>query len=92
MLSIFDNAIEECILFPDKPRKTISTVITQKNDMLFYEIINPCMLTPQKKSGKIHGYGLKNVRRCVEKHSGSMDHGIADDQYRVAIRLNCPSN
>lgn len=87
----FDNAIEECsALGEEKPRISVSLI--QHNKMLFYEIANPCRSVTSEKAGKYHGYGLKNVRRCVEKYGGSMEHYAADDVYRVSIRLNCPAD
>lgn len=85
----FDNAIEECILHESAARK-ITATITQQNNMIFYEICNPCMTVPQEKKGRIRGYGLETVRQCVEKYNGSMEHGASSGQYRVSIRLNCP--
>ena len=84
----FDNAIEECAALAESNPK-ISVTIIQQNQMLFYEITNPCMQIPHKKAGKHRGYGLANVKRCVEKYNGSIENGVADGQYRVSIRLNC---
>lgn len=88
----FDNAIEECSTILDqnpdaKPRIAVS--IVQMNDMLFYEITNPCAGVPRKKPGKVHGYGLQNVRRCVDKYGGFMINEIEEGHYRVFTRLNC---
>jgi sensor histidine kinase regulating citrate/malate metabolism len=83
----FDNAIEECLMLTEISQ-VIDVSIIQKKHMLFYEISNPCMPIPRKKEGKIRGYGLKNVLRCVDKHSGSMEFGMTDNRYIVSIRLN----
>lgn len=84
----FDNAIEECLLLENTER-IITVTILQKNNMLFYEISNPCLPVSHKKPGKIRGYGLKNVQRCAEKHSGSMEYGVFDGKFKVSIRLTC---
>jgi len=84
----FDNAIEECVLLEPSARK-ITAEITQRNNMIFYEISNPCLQTSHMKKGRFRGYGLENVRRCVEKYSGTMEHGMSNNLYRVSIRLNC---
>ena len=84
----FDNAIEECVtLVGTDPQ--INVALMQLNQMLFYEIANPCKRIPHNKAGKFHGYGLRNVQRCVEKYNGSMKHGMTDGYYTVSIRLNC---
>jgi len=85
----FDNAIEECSAFAGV-NSQINVSIIQQKQMLFYEITNPCMQVSHGKVGRIHGYGLMNVRRCVDKYNGSMEHGISDGYYKVSIRLNCP--
>ena len=84
----FDNAIEECLLL-DEAQRTISATMIQKNNMLFYELTNPCLAVSHKKIGKVRGYGLKNVRRCIEKNSGSMVCGASDGHFKVSARINC---
>ena len=84
----FDNAIEECVTLAEVDTR-INVTLVQQNHMLFYEITNPCMPIPHEKAGKYRGYGLGNVRRCVEKYGGSMEQGMKDGIYRVSIRLNC---
>ncbi|MCL2152068.1 MAG: GHKL domain-containing protein [Oscillospiraceae bacterium] len=86
----FDNAIDECIMLESESRE-ISVSLIQRNNMLFYEIKNPCMEIPHKKSGSYHGYGIKNVNACVQKYNGAMERGAANGYYCVSIRLNCPS-
>lgn len=84
----FDNAIEECNTLAEA-NPQINITLVQQNQMLFYEIINPCTQVSHKKVGKHHGYGLMNVRRCVDKYGGSMENGMNDGHYCVSIRLNC---
>ena len=86
----FDNAIEACSTIEEAGAQ-INVALIQQNHMLFYEMTNPCSQVAQTKPGKHHGYGLKNVRRCVEKYGGSLEHGMADGQYTVSIRMNCSS-
>lgn len=87
----FDNAIDECIAC-NSVGAAINVMLVFQNDMLFYEISNPCISHPHKKAGKYHGYGLRNIRACVEKYNGSMESGIEAEKYKVSIRLNCQSN
>ena len=86
----FDNAIEECIML-DKEYREISVTLAQQNNMLFYEIKNPCMEISHKKLGKHRGYGLRNVIVCVDKYGGSLEKGAVNGTYTIAIRLNCPT-
>jgi hypothetical protein len=87
----FDNAIEECIILAGA-NPQINVTLIQQNQMLFYEITNPYLQISHKKVGNIRGYGLKNVKRCVDKYHGSMEYGTKNEQYIVSIRLNCSSS
>jgi hypothetical protein len=84
----FDNAIDECTMLGDEHRK-ITVSLVQRNSMLFYEIKNPCMEISTKKAGRNHGYGLKNVKSCVQKYGGAIENGMIDGYYCVSIKLNC---
>lgn len=83
-----DNAIEECSTHEKQSSKVIDLILKQKNGMLYYEISNPVNASPLKKIGAIHGYGLKNVQKCVEKYSGTMSSEIVDNYFIVSIQLN----
>jgi len=87
----FDNAIDECTLLSNDYRK-INMALIQQNNMLFYEITNPCIEIPHNKSGSHYGYGLKNVKSCVQKYGGTMESGVTNGYYRVSIRLNSIPN
>lgn len=87
----FDNSIDECLKFDDKHREIRVTII-QQNNMLFYEIKNPRSEASNRKSGKHHGYGLDNIKRCIKKYDGSMVIDATNAYYCVSIRLNCPLN
>lgn len=82
-----DNAIEACRWLDDEQRY-IDVVLRQKNDMLFYTIENPFLKSAPPKEGRTHGYGLKNVKRCVEKYKGIMIIEQENDNFIVSIRLN----
>ena len=84
----FDNAIDECLL-PEITQPRIDVSVVSHNSMLFYEISNPCSDKEHKKPGNIHGYGLKNVSRCVQQHTGSMEIRKFENEYVVSIRVNC---
>ena len=83
----FDNAIEACTHMAD-PLKEICVVISQKQNVLLYEIRNPYSPSAPPKSGSCHGYGLQNVKACVEKYEGTVYVENKDNVYSVSIRLN----
>lgn len=83
-----DNAIEACQSIPPKDRR-IKLKLKTHNNILFFEISNPYSDNHlQRIRNNYHGYGLKNVARCVEKYSGKVsiikDNGV----FQVAAYLN----
>lgn len=85
-----DNALDACESLPKEDRK-ISFQLRLHNQMLFYRISNPYALEHLKrKRTQFHGYGLKNVRECVTRNSGSINISTEDNTYMVTVLLNCP--
>lgn len=83
-----DNAIEECSQH-DEPDKTyINVSIHQKGGLLAIRVENPCRAKPTPKPGKIHGYGLKNVKRCIEKYEGELQVNTNEGIFSFFAMLN----
>ena len=82
-----DNAIDACSMLPEEERY-IHLQMRTFHDILFYKLENPYKPEAAKPKGKKHGYGLQNVRKCVEKYHGDMS--IEQDSciYKITIRLN----
>ena len=83
-----DNAMEAVSLLPEDKRQ-IHLQLRTFHEILFYQIQNPFL--PEhigKKTGKNHGFGLKNVKRCVEKYHGDITISQEDSLFSVALRLN----
>ena len=92
----FDNAIEECVSLTDDSGDDVKipqimVTLARHNRMLFYEIANPCKNVSGKKPGKHRGYGLDNVKRCVERYGGAIEYGKDGGVFKVSIRMNCPA-
>ena len=86
----FDNAIEAVGALPED-RKRITVRLIEKGEMLFYEIINPYEpVDTVKKDRSRHGFGLKNVRRSVEKYKGAMRLDLEDGEFKVSVHMNIP--
>ncbi|SHI22228.1 GHKL domain-containing protein [Sporobacter termitidis DSM 10068] len=87
----FDNAIEACGRLESAGKK-ITVQLIEKNSILFYEITNPYdpRLPAEKKDPKRHGFGLKNVKRCLDKYKGTMYTESDGAMYRVSININIP--
>ena len=82
-----DNAIDACSMLPEEERY-IHLQMRTFNDILFCKLENPYKLETSKTKGKTHGYGLQNVRKCVEKYHGDMTLYQTNGIFQVSIRLN----
>ena len=83
-----DNALDACAELPAEQR-WISMKLRTHNDLLFYELQNPYDASHlDRVRGKCHGFGLKNVRRCIEKYDESLDIDKENGLFRVTAHLN----
>lgn len=83
-----DNAIEACQNIPNEQRK-ISIKLHTHNNILFYELENPYTDKHLKRiRNRYHGYGLKNVNRCVEKYKGKIEISKSEGIFRITALLN----
>ncbi len=83
-----DNAIEACMELPVEKRK-ISLLLRTHNNILFYEVQNP--YDPHhlhRIRSNYHGFGLKNVERCVGKYNGKLEICNDNQLFRVTAYLN----
>ena len=88
MGNTLDNAIEACCALPVK-RRYIHLQMRTFHDMLFYKIENPYAEDYAKRNkGKNHGFGLQNVKRCVEKYNGDMLIEKDDRLFKLSLHLN----
>jgi hypothetical protein len=83
-----DNAIEECDALPAESERYINISIRQKAQLVVMKVDNPCRESQTAKPGYIHGYGLKNVRRCVEKYHGELQYGADHGVFHFFALLN----
>lgn len=83
-----DNAIEACAALPPEQRE-INIKLKTHNRILFYEIENPYAPSyGNRVRGGLHGYGLQNVHRCVEKYQGTLEIQKDDNIFRVIAHMN----
>ena len=98
--NVIDNAIEGTLLVSDPEKKMISVSIWAKGKLLLIQIEN-YYENPElkfengypltsKKSDKGHGYGLKSVRKTVEKYGGSMDISAENHLFQITIVIPIP--
>ncbi len=86
-----DNAIEECSTLPPEYKRYINVSIKQKDQLIVIKIDNPCREIQTPKAGNVHGYGLKNVQKCVEKYKGELQYGMENGVFRFFALINLPS-
>lgn len=91
--NLIDNAIEACMQIKDKC-KWIMVKIEQRKQMLYVEIQNNYYIEPTIKNGElisnklnklIHGYGLKSVKRIVDKYDGMISFQRKDKVFCVKL-------
>ena len=83
-----DNAIEACCSLPADQRYIRLQMRTHR-DMLYYHLENPYAPDYLKKpKGKNHGYGLKNIQKCVDKYQGHLSTSRENQIFTLSLRLN----
>ena len=88
MGNTLDNAVEACEQLEDDCERLIYVQLRQKNHLLFYEIKNKYKPERQEKNGDIHGYGLKNVKACVDRNGGKILLNKENNVYQLSVSLN----
>ena len=92
-----DNAIEHVILIPDPEKRLIHLTVSAQKGFVFIKIENYCeaeiskneedLVTTTKKDSKNHGFGLKSIRKAVEKYDGSVVFGVQQNWFELKILL-----
>lgn len=83
-----ENAVEACGSVPVEERYIRIQMRTYRS-ILFYQIENPYTKEfAQRSRRRNHGYGLQNVRKCVEKHNGHMSISQDGNKFVLSMRLN----
>lgn len=86
-----DNAIAACKALPTDQRH-MTLLLRTHHDVLFYQLTNPCPHVPTRQSlDPMHGHGLRNVRRCVERYGGALETRIDQGFFVVSAHMNQPA-
>lgn len=76
--------------------KMLHLKLITKKGLLYIEIENSYNGIINEEKGRfyttknnkaIHGFGLKNVKRIVEKHNGTLDITYSEERFRINIML-----
>ena len=82
-----ENAIEACAALSSEAKRVIDLHILQDGSLILIDIINP--YDPENKkisqNKRKHGYGLKNVRKVVNKYSGDIEIKNTDNVFQVSM-------
>ncbi len=106
MYSLFGNALDNAIEYLCKvePEKRLLNVrIRCKNvNFLLCDISNWCAMPPElteegtiatsKKDGGLHGVGLSNMRRIVDKYGGGMEIKYKDNFFHLYFTFRLPQS
>lgn len=91
--NLLDNAIEASAQIKEE-KKWIKVSIGQQKEMFFLNIINNYTKAPVMQRGEYittkqqkdaHGYGIKTVKRIVEKYEGILNLHNADGKFEVRM-------
>lgn len=83
-----DNAINACSVLSEQER-WIQVKMRKQNMLVLYQVSNPKNEKIDiRRSGKYHGYGLKNVERSVKRYFGQISISNSPDLYSISIRMN----
>ncbi len=97
---IFGNALENAIeasLFLDRSQRRIDLKVSRIKDMIALRFFNSCLpedsdcTISTKPDAHKHGYGLKNIRRAVEKYNGSMVIEKKEGHFILQLLIPLPS-
>lgn len=86
--NVLDNAINACCLLPPSNRY-IHLQLKLFHEVLFLQVKNPFPKDYHMRTIKNgHGYGLKNVRKCIEKYGGDLQTLEESCIYELSARIN----
>lgn len=83
-----DNAIAACLSLPPQNRY-IHLQLKLFHEVLFLHTKNPFSEKYQRRAKeKGHGYGLKSIKKCVEKYGGDVQISNESNVFELSARLN----
>ena len=103
LCSIFGNAIDNAIeaeqRIADPDSRLIKITVRTQNRFLLIRIENYCtetirlsngLIATSKKDENLHGFGIKSIRRAVDKYEGTMTIEQEDEWFILNILLPIP--
>ena len=90
-----DNAFEAALKVKEEKRE-IQIRFSSINNRLVIEICNSIVTVPVIKEGQIqttkqdiksHGFGINNVRKCIEKYHGNISYEISENKKKIIVKI-----
>ena len=94
--NMLDNAIESVVKIKDRQKRLISLHVIQDKQFIRIRTENYCEENVQfqdgipitnKKDKRFHGYGMKSMKKIVEKYGGSVMAGKTDNWFELKILI-----
>ena len=90
-LLIQTNQALEALTRQPQPDSTLHLMIRRIHQFMLIQVTNPCpdnISTRTSKADKRHhGWGLKNVRKIVQKYHGSLEYKVENHSFVVTAML-----
>ncbi len=99
--NLLDNAIEYENTLPETEKRFISVVVKKQLGLVSIRVENYFegklymengLPVTTKGDRSFHGYGLKSVRKIVDKYGGTLSVSSSDSMFHVNILLESPSS
>jgi len=96
LANAIDNAIEACCKSNTNENQYIHIVSDFRQGYFFLNISNPIFesiykekghIVTSKKNKSLHGFGLANIMKTVQKYNGNTNISISDNQFILDISL-----
>lgn len=94
--NMLDNAIESVVKIKEKEKRLISLHVIQDKQFIRIRMENYCEEDVQfqdglpittKKDKRFHGFGMKSMKKIVEKYGGSVVAGKVDNWFELKILI-----
>lgn len=94
--NMLDNAIESVVKIKDRQKRLISLHVIQDKQFIRIRTENYCEENVQfqdgipittKKDKRFHGYGMKSMKKIIEKYGGSVMAGKTDNWFELKILI-----
>ncbi len=102
MANALDNAIEACAKDKSDDKKEIKVSSDFCKGYFFFKVTNPVFdkveikngnqVRTSKKDSSLHGFGVANIVKTVEKYSGKTELSVKDGEFILDIQLMLQQN